>query len=62
MYLMTHFSYQKDESNKEPKTEEAVVWKGGGYSSSLLFVGKLSNLSVFRFLISNMGIITAPLS
>lgn len=56
------FSHQKGESNKEPKTEEAVIWKIGGYGSGLLFGGKLCNLSFFRFLIYKMGLCTAPLS
>ena len=62
MYLMIYFSHQKDELNKEPKTEEAVVWRVGGYGSSFLFMGKLNNFSVFRFLNCKMGIIPASLS
>ena len=59
---MIYFSHQKDELNKEPKTEQAVVWRVGGYGSSFLFMGKLNNFSVFRFLNCKMGIIPASLS
>lgn len=38
---MTYFSYQKDESNKEPKSEK-MVWNIGGYHNEPALRGQVT--------------------